>query len=611
MKKTIYFFVSVLLVQYLFMVDNCFCQVVQHDLRGASSAASAGKHVFQGIDNHDAAKTHGNGPLISNPTYDSITQTGVTVYWKTDFPADSKIEWMAPDSNYQPLIFTDSLYNPALVTNHAIPISNLQAAKIYKYQVISTNVNGSTVDSGYFVTQSASTGKVNVYFNHTVDTTVSAGEKANGSQTFEHLFIKQIDSAKYSIDVTLWGFEYYTSISDALIKAKNRGVKIRFIYNHTANTPLLNSLIDNNIPVLKRNFDTIYSMHNKFLIFDYRYNNQADNKYLWTGSTNVSHPQFHTDKNNIIVIQDESLCAVYTREFEEMWGSHTDLPDSTRARFGSQKVDNVPHILNVAGTRMEVYFAPSDSVTDFLSNLILTKPTHSLYFCMLKFELLVIENALHSIFNNGKQIKGVFDFSNAYLANSAYPRMKGMAVSNTWNPHANVFLDTISGLIHHKYLIIDPDSKVGNHITATGSFNWEVPAETGNDENSLTIFNARINNLFYQEFHQRYKESGGGLIGFGIGDVNPELLSGYSLGQNYPNPFNSVTSIKYIIPASGKVKIVVYDRLGCEIQTIVNETLKSGIHEVLFDGSMFTSGIYFYQISAGIYTETKGMVLQK
>lgn len=143
------------------------------------------------------------GPEISNLTYDNITTTSVKVYWTTDLPTDSKIRWMAPDSNYQALIFTDSMYISALVTNHVIPVSNLQPATIYKYQVISHNADAAAVDSGYFVTQSASTGKVEIYFNHTVDTSVSAGEYAKGSQNFEHLFISRIDSAKYSIDITL------------------------------------------------------------------------------------------------------------------------------------------------------------------------------------------------------------------------------------------------------------------------------------------------------------------------------------------------------------------------------------------------------------------------
>jgi uncharacterized protein (TIGR02145 family) len=450
----------------------------------------------------------GGLPVISNLTYDSITQTSVLVTWSTCAPADSKIRWMASDSNDQNSIYTDSIFFENWVTDHAISVPNLEPATLYKYQVFSSNSEGTVADSGYFITQSLSSGAVEVYFNHTVDTSVSTGENANGNCNFASLLIKQIDSARTSIDFTLWGFEYYTSIVTALINAKNRGVKIRFIYNRTAKSPLLDSLVAHEIPVLERLFDTTYSMHNKFWIFDYRYNTNPNTKYLLTGSANVSHPQFHSDKNNIIIIQDEALCAVYTREFEEMWGSHGDLPDPERAKFGTQKKDNVPHILNVAGTRMEVYFSPSDSVGRFLKNLILTKTVNGLFFSMLKFELPEIEDALRTIFNNGKQVKGVFDMANSTLSGSAYPRMKGLPVSNTWAPPASVFTDPLTGLIHHKYLITDANA-AGNKITSTGSFNWEEPANVGNDENSLTIFDPRVNNLFYQEFHSRYAESGG------------------------------------------------------------------------------------------------------
>ena len=392
---------------------------------------------------------------------------------------------------------------------------------------------------------------------------------------------------------------------------KNRGVKIRFVYNHTAFTPWIDSLIAHEIPVIKREFDTIFSMHNKFLIFDYRFNDNPKTKYLWTGSTNVSHPQFHSDKNNIIVIQDEALCAVYTREFEEMWGSHTDLPDPSKARFGTQKTDNVPHILNVAGTRMEVYFSPSDSVSAFLSNLIQTKTTENLFFCMLKFELPEIENALHTIFIDGIKIKGVFDLANISLPNSAYPRMKGMDVPNAWIPHADVFPDTLSGLIHHKYFITDANSSGGNKITATGSFNWETPANIGNDENSLIIFDARVNNLYYQEFHSRYRESGGELIGLGIGNPDIEINSGFSLSQNYPNPFNASTNIKFTIANSGDVKIIVYDMIGRQVKTLANEKLKPGTYEISFDGSSLPNGIYLYRFSAAGFTQTRRMILDK
>ncbi|MBN8586045.1 MAG: T9SS type A sorting domain-containing protein [Ignavibacteria bacterium] len=73
----------------------------------------------------------------------------------------------------------------------------------------------------------------------------------------------------------------------------------------------------------------------------------------------------------------------------------------------------------------------------------------------------------------------------------------------------------------------------------------------------------------------------------------------YSLSQNYPNPFNPVTNIKFDIPKSGFVKITVYDLLGREITTLVNEQMKPGSYNVDWDASNYSSGVYFYKIEAG------------
>ena len=549
------------------------------------------------------------GPEISKLSYGSITQTSVTVSWQTNAAADSKIRWMAPDSNYQPLLFTDSLYISDLVTSHELAVGSLQPATIYKYQVFSKNSNGTAVDSGYFVTQSASTGLVEVYFNHTVDTAVSAGEAANGKENFENLLDAQIKMAKHSIDITMWEFSGVPSVTQALITAKNRGVKIRFIYNHLTDSSQVDSLVAHGIPVLERTYMTSFSMHDKFWIFDHRNNSSQTNQFLWTGSTNVSHAMFHQDRNNIILIQDASLCAVYTREFEEMWGSHTDVPDATRAKFGSAKTNNTPRVVNVAGTRMEVYFAPTDSICDTICSIIGSKITSSIFFCMYKFEQPPVEEALHAIYS-ANQLGGVFDSANSILHNSAFPRMKGKPVAGAWNPAADVFIDTIPGLVHHKYFIVDANAPAGNHITATGSYNWETPAQTGNDENLLVISDARVNNLYFQEFLARYHESGGVIIGSGSGIDGNKGATGCSLEQNYPNPFNPTTTIKYRVTEPGNVKIVVFDPMVREVLTLVDQYMSAGSYETIFDVGSRAAGVWFCQLSAGGHVETLKMIHQ-
>jgi len=102
----------------------------------------------------------------------------------------------------------------------------------------------------------------------------------------------------------------------------------------------------------------------------------------------------------------------------------------------------------------------------------------------------------------------------------------------------------------------------------------------------------------------------------GISQITSEVPDEFSLGQNYPNPFNSSSKFKFEISRHGgsstsDVKVLVYDITGRLIQTLVNEELQPGSYEVMFDGSELNSGVYFYQLTAGSYKETKKMILMK
>ena len=85
----------------------------------------------------------------------------------------------------------------------------------------------------------------------------------------------------------------------------------------------------------------------------------------------------------------------------------------------------------------------------------------------------------------------------------------------------------------------------------------------------------------------------------------------YTLNQNYPNPFNPTTKISYSIPQSGFVQLNVYDALGNIVKTLVNESKDAGYYDVEFNASGLTSGIYFYQIKSGNFSETKKLVIMK
>jgi hypothetical protein len=88
----------------------------------------------------------------------------------------------------------------------------------------------------------------------------------------------------------------------------------------------------------------------------------------------------------------------------------------------------------------------------------------------------------------------------------------------------------------------------------------------------------------------------------------------FALNQNYPNPFNPTTTIKYDIPNVGTQYIVslrVYDILGKEVATLVNETREAGSYKVNFDASRLSSGVYFYKMTSGLFTAVKKLVLMK
>ena len=102
----------------------------------------------------------------------------------------------------------------------------------------------------------------------------------------------------------------------------------------------------------------------------------------------------------------------------------------------------------------------------------------------------------------------------------------------------------------------------------------------------------------------------GVVSGLGNGNV-AELPSSFKLDQNYPNPFNPTTKIKFALPKAGLVSLKVYDMLGREVQTLINQQLNAGEFIADFDGANLSSGTYFYRLQVGDFVEIKKMVLLK
>ncbi|MCH8033327.1 MAG: T9SS type A sorting domain-containing protein [Bacteroidetes bacterium] len=118
------------------------------------------------------------------------------------------------------------------------------------------------------------------------------------------------------------------------------------------------------------------------------------------------------------------------------------------------------------------------------------------------------------------------------------------------------------------------------------------------DKNGQLFFGTSSQGLFEMDFVVSIED-------------DPPINKDFYLSQNYPNPFNPTTNISYSISQRSFVTLKIYDVLGNEITTLINKEMQSGSYEVEFDASNLPSGIYFYQIRAGAFVDTKKLVLMK
>ncbi len=172
-------------------------------------------------------------------------------------------------------------------------------------------------------------------------------------------------------------------------------------------------------------------------------------------------------------------------------------------------------------------------------------------------------------------------------------------------------------------------TKINNSIYAKAKMSWytgdSVNVLVSNDTTfksniSLSTANAIPSTGCYKiwiAFGKNLGVSDRGIFGISFTScaMNIRKLSGnvekYSLSQNYPNPFNAISKIKYEISKLSYSKLKIFDIGGKEITTLVDNIQNEGVYEVTFDASNLPSGVYFYQLRAGEYRETKKLVLLK
>ncbi|MCI0715713.1 MAG: T9SS type A sorting domain-containing protein, partial [Chlorobi bacterium] len=145
--------------------------------------------------------------------------------------------------------------------------------------------------------------------------------------------------------------------------------------------------------------------------------------------------------------------------------------------------------------------------------------------------------------------------------------------------------------------------------TTNGGFNWLQQTSGTNDDLTRVFFVNSSTGWASGSNGTILKTTTGGATS--VIQISSEIPKEFSLSQNYPNPFNPQTNIEFAIPRASIVQLAVYDMLGKGIEILVNEKLNAGIFKTGWNASVYPSGVYFYKLTSGDFTETKKMILMK
>ncbi|MFZ1518317.1 MAG: T9SS type A sorting domain-containing protein [Ignavibacteriaceae bacterium] len=199
---------------------------------------------------------------------------------------------------------------------------------------------------------------------------------------------------------------------------------------------------------------------------------------------------------------------------------------------------------------------------------------------------------------------GAYDFR-LYLPVGSFSGIK-----SSWRDYRNGNLP-FSGQVEHR---IRFQRGSGDSLTLLYSFPSEIACDLVDLFGGVVVNTQLVGNGQYTipnpDVLQQLKLLVNYINATDIEDENIEV-SDYSLYQNYPNPFNPSTKIRYSVSSSQFIQLKIYDVLGKEVALLVNREQSAGTYEVNFDGKHLTSGIYFYSLKAGSFTDTKSMLLIK
>ena len=298
------------------------------------------------------------------------------------------------------------------------------------------------------------------------DFTVKLKPDRNCSSDICREILNNINGAQKTIDMAIYGYSSTPAIEDALKNAKNRGVKIRLVYdcdnkgnNIYENTNFLANLIGNSISDINSG-NAGYLMHNKFFVID--------NKIVITSSANLSYTDMSGfNANALAIINSEEAAKIYTREFEQMYSGkfHT-------AKLSNRKNENI-------------YFSPQDkTITNGILPLIKNAKNYIYIPAFIIIERQIIEE-LASAKRRGVDVKIIADALNASAKHSKVKELRAAGIP--------VKIENYAGKLHSKTMIID------DNYLILGSMNFSYSGENRNDEN-LIILESPEAAKFYREF---------------------------------------------------------------------------------------------------------------
>ena len=316
------------------------------------------------------------------------------------------------------------------------------------------------------------------------DYTTKMKPDRNGNTEVCNELVKQINNAKHSIDIAIYGYDKVPKIENALKNALTRGVKVRMVYdidsnnkNIYAHTMYFVDLIKNAVndkALFTSDGACSYTnsiMHDKFYIFD--------NSVVITGSANLSFTDMSGfNSNNVVVLNSKEIAQIYTQEFNQMYN----------AKFHNLKQPILKKENIVLGSsNVSVYFSPTDRI---IENVIIPKIDSAKSYIFIPAFLITHNQFAQSLLNakkRGVNVKIILDATNARWPYSKHHFLRENGIQ--------VKTETFAGKLHSKTIIIDDECSI------IGSMNFSRSGNTKNDENVLVINNSRFaifNRIFFE-----------------------------------------------------------------------------------------------------------------